>query len=111
MRNAGLDELQAGIKIGRRNQQFRYVEGTTLMAESKEELKNLLIRVKEQSEKVGLKPNIKKTKIMAPSPVTSWQIEGEKVEVVTAFLLLNSKITVGGDCSRKIRRRFLLGKL
>ena len=88
MRNAGLDELQAGIKIGRRNQQFRYVEDTTLMAESKEELKNLLIRVKEQSEKVGLKPNIKKTKIMAPSPVTSWQIERGKCGSSDRFPLL-----------------------
>ena len=90
---------------------LRYVEDTTLMAESKEELKNLLMRVKEESEKVGLKPNIKKTKIMASSPVTSWQIEGEQVEIVTAFLFLNSKITVDGDCSHKIRRRFLLDKL
>ena len=81
------------------------------MAESKEELKNLLMRVKEESEKVGLKPNIKKTKIMASSPVTSWQIEGEQVEIVTAFLFLNSRITVDGDCSHKIRRRFLLDRL
>ena len=90
---------------------LRYVEDTTLMAESKEELKNHLMSVKEESEKVGLKPNIKKTKIMASSPVTSWQIEGEQVEIVTAFLFLNSKITVDGDCSHKIRRRFLLDKL
>ena len=89
---------------------LKYADDTTVMVESKMELKNLLIRVKEQSEKVGLKPNIKKTKIMAPSPVTSWQIEGEKVEVVTAFIFLGSQITVDGDCS-KIKRCFLLGKL
>ena len=112
MRNAGLGELQAGIKIGGRNiNNLRYADDTTLMRESKEELKNLLMRVKDESEKVGLKPNIKKTKIMASSPVTSWQIEGEQVEIVTAFLFLNSKITVDGDCSHKIRRRFLLDKL
>ena len=104
MRNAGLDELQAGIKIGRRNQQFRYVEDTTLMAESKEELKSLLMRVKEESERASLKLNIKKTKIMAPSPITAWQIEGEKVEAVTDFFFLGLKITADDDYSHEISR-------
>ena len=112
MRNAGMDELQAGIKISRRNiNNLRYLDDTTLMSESKEELKSLFMRVKEESERASLKLNVNKTKIMASSPVTSWQIEGEQVEIVTAFLFLNSKITVDGDCSHKIRRRFLLDKL
>ena len=111
MRNAGLDELQAGIKIGGRNiNNHRYVDGTTPMAESKEELKSLLMRVKEESERASLKLNIKKTKIMAPSPITAWQIEGEKVEAGTDFLFLGSKITVDGDHSHEIRRRLLLGR-
>ena len=106
MRNAGLDELQAGIKIARRNiNNLRYVDDTTLMAESEEKLS--LLRVKEQSEKAGLKLNIQKTKIMASSPTTSWQIEGDKVEAVTDFLFLGSKITVDGDYSREIRRQLL----
>ena len=109
MRNAGLDELQAGIKIGGRNiNNHRYVDGTTPMAESKEELKSLLMRVKEESERASLKLNIKKTKIMAPSPITAWQIEGEKVEAVTDFLFLGSKIIADADCSHEIRRRLLL---
>ena len=100
MRNAGLDGLQAGIKIGRRNiNNFKYADDTTLMAESEEELKSLLMRVKEESEKSDLKLNIKKTKIMASGPITSWQIEVEKVEEVTNFLFLGSKITVNGDFS------------
>ena len=111
MRNAGLDELQAGIKIGGRNiNNHRYVDGTTPMAESKEELKSLLMRVKEESERASLKLNIKKTKIMAPSPITAWQIEGEKVEAVTDFLFLSSKITVDSDCSHKINKHLLLGR-
>ena len=110
MGNAGLDELQAGIKFGRRNNSLRYADDTTLMAESKAELKNLLKRVKEESAKSSLKLNIKKTKIMASSPITSWQIEGEKVEVLTDFLFLGSKITVDGDISHEIRRRLLLGR-
>ena len=111
MRTARLDELQAGIKIGRRNiNNLRYVDDITLMAESEEELKNLLIRVKEESERAGLRLNVKKTKIMASNPITAWQIEGEKVEVVTDFLFLGSKITVDGDCSHEIRRRLLLGR-
>ena len=109
-RNVRLDELQAEIKIGRRNiNNLRYADDTTLMAESKEELKNLLMRVKEESEKAGLKLNSKKTKIMASGPVTSWEIEGEKVEAVTDFLFLGSKITADGDCSHEIRRQLLLG--
>ena len=111
MQNAGLDELQTGIKIPRRNiNNLRYANDTILMAESKEELKNLLVRVKEESEKAGLKLSIKKTKIMASSPITSWQIEGDKVEAVRDFLFLGSKITVDGYCSQKIRRCFLLGR-
>ena len=109
MRNARLDELQAGIKIGRRNiNNLRYVDDTTLMAESKEELKSLLMWVKE-SERAGLKLNIKKTKIMASGPITSWQMEREKVKVVTDFVFLGSKITVDGDCSHESRRRLFLG--
>ena len=97
--------LQAGIKIGRRNiNNLRYAGDTTLIAESKDELKNLLMKVKEESEKTGLKLTIKKTKIMACSPISSWQIEGENVEVVTDFLFLGSKIIAGGDCSHEIRR-------
>ena len=105
MRNAGMDELQAGIKISRRNiNNLRYLDDTTLMSESKEELKSLFMRVKEESERASLKLNVNKTKIMASSPVTSWQIEGEKVKVVTDFFFLGSKITVNGDCSHEIRR-------
>ena len=112
MRNAGLDELQAGIKIGGRNiNNLRYVDDTTYsMAESEEELKSLLMRMKEESEWAGLRLNIKKTKIMASGPVTAWQIEGGKVEVVTDFLFLGSKITTDGDCSHETRRRLLLGR-
>jgi len=111
MRNAGLDEAQAGIKIARRNiNNFRYADDTTLMAESEEELKNLLIKVKEESEKVGLKLNIQKTNIMASSPITSWQIDGETVETVRYFTFLGSKITVDGDCSHEIKRRLFLGR-
>ena len=105
------DEVQAGIKIGPTNiNNLRYADGTTLMAESKAELKNLLKRVKEESAKSSLKRNIKKTKIMASSPITSRQIEGEKVEVLTDFLFLGSKITVDGDCSHEIRKWLLLGR-
>ena len=111
MRNARLDELQAGIKIGRRNiNNLRCTDNTTITAESKEELKNILRRVREEIERAGLKLNIKKTKIMATVSITSWQIEGEKVEIVTDFLFLGSKITADGDCSHKIRRQSLLGK-
>ena len=111
MRNAGLDELQAGIKVGGRNiSNLRYVNDTTLMAESEEELKSLLIRVKEESESSSLKLNINKTKIMASSSITSWQIEGEKVEIGTDFLFLGSSITANGDCSHEIRRLLLLGR-
>ena len=105
MRNAGLDELQAEIKIGRRNiNNLRYVDDTTQMAECKEELRILLMRVKEDSEKATLKLHMKKTKIMASGLITAWQIEGEKMEVVTGFLFLGSKITVDGDCSHEVRR-------
>ena len=111
MRNAGLDEAQAGIKIARRNiNNLKYVDDTNLMAESKEELKSLLMKVKEESEKVGLKLNIQKTKIMAPSPITLWQIDGETVETVTEFISLGSKITADGDCSHEIKRHLLLGR-
>ena len=104
MQNAGLDDLQAGIKFARRNiNSLRYADGTTLMAE-REELKNLLMRVKEESEKACLKLNIKKTKTMASGPIASWHIEEEKVEAVTGFLFLGSKITADGDCSHEIRR-------
>ena len=109
MRNAGLDEAQAGIKIARRNiNNLRYADDTTLMAESKEELKSLLMKVKEESEKVGLKLNIQKTKIMASGPITSWQTDEETKETVTDFIFLGSKITVDGDCSHEINRRLLL---
>ena len=110
MRNAGLEEAQAGIKIARRNiNNLRYTDDTTLMAES-EELKSLLMKVKEESEKVGLKLNIQKTKIMAPGPISSWQIDGETLETVADFISLGSKITADGDCSHKIKRRLLLGR-
>ena len=111
MRNAGLDEAQAGIKIAGRNvNNLRYSDDTTLMAESKEELKSLLMKVKEESEKVGLKLNIQKTKIMASGPITSWQIDGETVETVADFIFLVFKITADGDCSHEIKRRLLLGR-
>ena len=111
MRNAGLDEAQAGIQIiGRNINNLRQADDTTLMAESKEPLKSLLMKVKEESEKVGLKLNIQKTKIMASIPVTSWQIDGETVETVTDFIFLGSKITADSDCSHEIRRHLLLGK-
>ena len=110
MRNAGLDEAQAGIKIAGRNiNNLRYADDTTLKAES-EELKSLLMKVKEESGKVGLKLNIQKTKIMASSPITSWQIEGETVETVSDFIFLGSKITADGDCSHEIKRCLLLGR-
>ena len=111
MRNAGLEETQAGIKIARRNiKNFRYADDTTLMAESEEELKSLLMKVKEESEKVGLKLDIQKTKIMASGPITSWEIDGETVETVSDFILGSSKITADGDCSHEIKRRLLLGR-
>ena len=111
MRNTGLDEVQAGIKISRRNiNHLRYADDTTLMAESEEELKGLLMKVKEESEKVGLKLNVQKTKIMASSPITSWQIDGETVETVADFIFWGSKITTDGDCSHEIKRRLLLGR-
>ena len=111
MRNAGLEEAQAGIKIVRRNiNNLRYEDDTTLMAESEEELKSLLMKVKEESEKVGLKLNIQKTKIMASSPITSWKIDGETVETVANFIFLGSKITADGDCSHEIKRHLLLGR-
>ena len=110
MRNAGLDEAQAGIKIVRRNvNNLRYANDTTLMAESKE-LKNLLMKVKEESENVDLKLNIQKTKITAPGPITSWQVDGETMEKVTDFIFLGSKITSGGDCSHEVKRHLLLGR-
>ena len=110
MRNAGLDEAQAGIKIAGRNiNNLRYADDTTLMAESVE-LKSLLMKVKEESEKVGLKLNIQKTKIMASGPITSWQIDGETVEIVADFIFLGSKITADGDCSHEIKRHLLLGR-
>ena len=109
MRNAGLEEAQAGIKTARRNiSNLRYVDSTTLTAESEEELKSLLMKVKEKSEKVGLKLNIQKTKIMASSPITSWQIDGETVETVTDFILAGSKITADGDCSHEIKDAYSL---
>ena len=111
MRNAGLDEAQAGIKIARRNiNNLRYADDTTLMAESKEELNSLLMKVKEESEKVGLKFNIQKTKIMASGPITAWQIDGETVETVADFIFLGSKITADGDCSHEIKRHLLFGR-
>ena len=111
MRNAVLNEAQAGIKIAGRNiSNLRYGDDITLMAESEEELKNLLVKVKEESEKVGLKLNIQKTKIMASSPITSWQIDGKTVETVADFIFLSSKITVDGDCSHETKRCLLLGR-
>ena len=111
MRNAGLEEAQAGIKTARRNiNNLRYAGDTTLMAKSEEELKNLLMKVKVESEKVGLKLNIQKTKIMASGPITSWDIDGETVETVSDIIFLGSKITADGDCSHEIKRRLLLGK-
>ena len=110
MRNAGLDELQARIKIGGRNiSNLRYVDDSTLMAESEEELESLLMRVQKESERASLRLHIKKTKIMASGPITSWQTEGEKVEVVTDFLFLGSTITADGDCCHEIRKQLLLG--
>ena len=111
MRNTGLEETQAGIKITRRNiNNLRYADDTTLMAESEEELKSLLMKVKEESEKVGLKLNIQKTKIMASGPITAWEIDGETVETVSDFFWGGSKITADGDCSHEIKRRLLLGR-
>ena len=111
VRNAGLKEKQAGIKIaGRNNNDRRYADDTTLMAESEEELKSLLMKVKEVSKNVGLKLNIQKTTIMASGPITSWQIDGETVETVSGFILGGSKITADGDCSHEIKRRLLLGR-
>ena len=111
MRNAGLEETQAGIKIARRNiNNLRYADDTTLMPESEEELKSLFMKAKEQSEKVDLKLNIQKTKIVASGPITSWQIDGETMETVTDFILLGSKITADGDCSHEIKRHLLLGR-
>ena len=111
MRNAGLDEAQAGIKIARRNtNNLRYADNTTLMTEREEELKSLLMKVKEESEKVGLKLNIQKTKIMASGPIPSWQIDGKTVETVSDFNFLGSKIATDGDCSHEIKRRLLLGR-
>ena len=111
MRNSGLDEAQAGIKItGRNINNLRYADNTTLMEESKGELKSLLMNVKEESEKVGLRLNIQKTNIMASGPITSWQIDGKTVETVTDFIFLDSKITADGDCSHEIKRHLLLGR-
>ena len=111
MRNAGLDEAQAGIKTAGRNiNNLRYADDTSLMAESEEELKSLLMKVEEESEKTGLKLNIQKTKIMASGPITSWEIGGETVEIVADFIFLSSQITAHGDCSHEIKRRLLLGR-
>ena len=111
IQNAGLEEAQAGIKIAGRNiNNFRYTDDTTLMAESEEELKNLLMKVKEDSEKTGFKLNIQKAKIMASGPITLWQIDGETMETVTDFIFLGSKITADGDCSHGIERRLLFGR-
>ena len=111
MRNARLDEAQVGIKIAGRNiNNLRYADDTTLMAENEEELKSLLMKVKEKSEKVGLKLNIQKMKIMASDSITSWQIDGETVETVADFIFLGSKITADSDCSHEIKRRLLLGR-
>ena len=111
MRNAGLEEAQAGIKIARRNiNNLKFADDTTLMAESEEELKSLLTKVKKESEKIGLKLNIQKTKIMASGLITSWRIDGETVETVADFIFWGSKITADGDCSREIKRRLLLGR-
>ena len=111
MRNAGLEETQAGIKIAGRNiNNLRYADDTTLMAESKEELKRLLMKVKNESEKAGLKLNIQKIRFMASSPITSWQIDGETMETVTAFIFLGSKITADCDCSHEVKKHLLLGR-
>ena len=111
MQNAGLDEVQAGIKISGRNiNNVSYADNTTLMAESEEELNSLMMKVKEESEKASLKFNIQKTKIMASGPITSWQIDGERMEIVTDLIFLDSKITAEGDCSHEIKRRLLLGR-
>ena len=111
MRNAGLEEAQAGIKIARRNiNNLRHADDTTFMSESEEELKSLLMKVKQESEKIGLKLNIQKTKIIASGPITSWEIDGETVEAVSDFIFLGSKITADGDCSREIKRCLLLGR-
>ena len=115
MKNAGLDEAQAGIKIARRKtwrnmNNFRYADDTTLMAESEEELKSHLMKMRKESEKVGLKLNIQNTKVMATGPITSWQIDGETMETVTDFIFLDSQITADGDCSHEIKRRLLLGR-
>ena len=111
MRNAGLEEAQAGIKIAGRNiNNLRYADDTTLMAESEEELKSLLMKVKVESEKVGLKLNIQKNNIMASGPITSWEIDGETVETVADFIFLGSKISADGDCSHEMKRRLLLGR-
>ena len=111
MRNAGLEEAQAGIKIARRNvNNLRYADDTTLMAGSEEELKSLLMKVKEESEKVGLELNIQKTKIMASGPITSWEIDGETVETVSDFIFLGSKITADGECNHEIKRCLLIGR-
>ena len=111
MRNSGLDEAQGGIKIARRNvNNLSYADNTTIMAESEEELKSLLMKVKEESEKVGLKLNVQKTKIMASSPITSWQIDGETVEIMEDSIVGASKITADGDCSHEIKRYLLLGR-
>ena len=111
IRNAGLEEAQDGIKIAGRNiNNLKYADGTTLMTKSEEELKTLLMKVKEESEKVGLKLNIQKTKILASSPITSWEIDGETVETVSDFIFLGSKITADGDCSHEIKRHLLLGR-
>ena len=111
MRNAGLEEAQAGIKIAGRNiNNLRYADDTTLMAESEEELKSLLMKVKEESEKAGLKLNIQRTKIMASGPITSWQIDGETVETVADFIFLGSRTTADGDCSHEIKRCLVLGR-
>ena len=111
MRNAGLEEAQAGIKIARRNiNNLRYADDTTLMAESEEELKSHLMKMRKESEKVGLKLNIQKTKIMASGPITSWQIDGETIETLTNFIFLGSKITADSDFSHEIKRRLLLGR-
>ena len=111
MRNAGLEEAQNGIKIAMRNiNNFRYADDMTLMVESEEEVKSLLIKVKEESGKIGLKPNIQKTKIMASGPITSWEIDGETMETVSDFILGGSKITANGDCSHEIKRHLFLGR-
>ena len=111
MRNVGLEEAQAGIKVARRNiNNFRYADDNTLMAESEEELKSLLMKVKEESEKVGLKFNIQKTMIMSSGPITSWEIDGETMETVTDFIFLGSKITADGDCRHEVKRSLLLGR-